>query len=354
MNNEHVEGNILLLEHINLNTNNPEYSFNFFINGLGCVQDPRFGEVFDNNVYINGLLWVNAGISQFHLPITTRGASGAEYNIFPGIIGLCYDNLNDLLLRLESIKDKLSNSLYHYEKIEKDSKIEIHITGPFGNKFIAHNSQDCLYTRDTRGYHPGDISLCLGIPYIELLCPVNSIHKIAKFYNKYLGASFTIQDNILKIHTGHTQEIRFKESEDRKIVIKEYNHSIYGFHIAIYIKDHLNAMKRLYDDNLLWGNPRFTNLDSSLGLLQFRFKDIKDPDCTFKKPIIEIEHEVRRIDHKTSPFNHKQPYIIPNKNPIPQLISTKTNKYEKDFNKMRNEQNEQNKQGYIPNPYEEN
>lgn len=44
--------------------------------------------------------------------------------------------------------------------------------------------------------------------------------------------------------------------------------------MAMYLYDQMTPMQRLATDNLLWGNPRFVELDTKLGLSQFRCKDI--------------------------------------------------------------------------------
>ena len=54
-----------------------------------------------------------------------------------------------------------------------------------------------------------------------------------------------------------------------------------GVHIALYLRDHAGAMRRLAADELLFGNPRFTRLDRGLGLAQFRCKDIVDPEASW-------------------------------------------------------------------------
>lgn len=330
-------GNIMLLEHINLNTDQPENTLTFFVDGLGCVQDPRRGELIDGNVYFNSLIWVNAGINQFHLPITTRGAGGALYNKLNGKIGLAYDNLDELENRLQSIVKKLENTKFSFSKID-DKTMEI--TGPLGNEFIAHHSSTGPeYQRDTRGYHPGEISFCLGIPYVEIYIPKGSASKIKAYYENYLGAKVQLEENLVKISTGPQQKLIFRENDTKIIdVLKEnYENAIHGYHIAIYLKDYLYCMKKLSRKNLIWGSSRFLKPDTSLGTSQFRVKDIIDPLDDLRKPIIEFEHEIRCVSHSASPFNHPYPHLIIGRNPVCALVSTVSDEFELDFTSIRKE-----------------
>jgi len=97
-------------------------------------------------------------------------------------------------------------------------------------------------------------------------------------------------------------------------------------------------MTRLAADGLLWGNPRFGGLDQMLGLTQFRCKDIVDPeDPRRPRPVLlELEHEVRILEHQTSPFKHQQPYLLRSREEtVPAVVSTVTGAYEKDWAAVR-------------------
>lgn len=112
-----------------------------------------------------------------------------------------------------------------------------------------------------------------------------------------------------------------------------YENSARGLHIALYLHDHATPMARLAADGLLWGNPRYTDLDTFLNLKQFRCKDIMRCGPSARKAVLlfELEHECRRMDHDATPFGHRQPYALLRREPVPALVSTVTDAYERDF-----------------------
>ena len=54
------------------------------------------------------------------------------------------------------------------------------ITDPMGNHWVAE--QKPASTRDTRGHHPGGVSLCMGITHIEFSVPLNTTGPITEYY----------------------------------------------------------------------------------------------------------------------------------------------------------------------------
>lgn len=68
-------GNIVNLGHVNLNITDQRIATHFYITGLGLTRDP----------YLNTgvrIMWVNVGMSQFHLPTS-------EFpNVLRGTMGL--------------------------------------------------------------------------------------------------------------------------------------------------------------------------------------------------------------------------------------------------------------------------
>lgn len=125
---------------------------------------------------------------QIHLPITTRGAAGASRNTLNGLIGIAYEDIDELSKRLASIEPQLKNTSFAWEQINTST---IHVTDPLGNKWVAE--QQPPTARDIRGHHPGGISLCLGITYIEFCVPLNTSASICEYYRfasmAYLFAS---------------------------------------------------------------------------------------------------------------------------------------------------------------------
>ena len=93
---------------------------------------------------------------------------------------------------------------------------------------------------------------------------------------RYFDAVATAGGGLATIKAGPKQELRFRESPDTALGPPDvaYQNQTYGLHIAMYLYDQLTPMQKLATDNLLWGNPRFLELDTKLGLSQFRCKDI--------------------------------------------------------------------------------
>ena len=295
---------IACLEHVNINSDSPIEACTFYLDGMGFVQDPRQGALVDGKVYINNVMWLTAGINQLHIPITSRGCSGAERNVLRGIIGLAYEDIEGLCSRLESIETALAGTQFRWSMRDEST---VDICGPDGNRFLAH--QQPAVARDTRGFHPGPPSLCLGFQYVELDCPTGAAPAIAAYYKHYFEAAVEVRQQgtgtdsaqtavILTGDATHCTELRYSERADYACTPEEpYAVATYGIHIALNLLDcdFVSAMRRMADDNLLWGNPRFGQLDRSLGSSQFRCKDVVDVRQRHegRLPLVmEIEHEV--------------------------------------------------------------
>eukprot|EP00951_Prasinocladus_malaysianus_P038035 scaffold413725_cov44-Prasinocladus_malaysianus.AAC.2 len=123
-------GNIALMEHINLNTDQPLECITFFVDGLGFVHDPRMGQLVDGKVYIHKLIWVNAGLTQVHLPITSRGALGASRNKVDGVVGLAYEDIDALCERLEAVAPQLTHTDFRWSRLDENT---VEVYDPMGN-----------------------------------------------------------------------------------------------------------------------------------------------------------------------------------------------------------------------------
>ena len=86
-------GNIVGLEHVNLQVENQVQTTLFYISGLGLTRDPYLMTSVDN-------MWVNVGRGQFHLP-----SGGPE--IVRGTTALVIPNAEALLKRLTGAKKYL-------------------------------------------------------------------------------------------------------------------------------------------------------------------------------------------------------------------------------------------------------
>lgn len=245
-------GNIVLLEHVNLQHPNQPMAILFYVVGLGLTRDPYISVGLQN-------MWANIGEQQFHLP--TRAAQ-----VIPGHIGLVIPDLESLKSRLKGIEEHLKGSCFSWSA-EAD---HVAVTCPWGNRF--------------RCYAPGKFGdMLLGIPYVEFDVRQRAAAGIARFYQQVMRAPAAVgSDNgaqLARVAIGRGQWLCFKETERE---IPPYD----GHHIAVYIANFSGPYGFLKERNLLMEDVRNH---------QFRFKEIVDPQSG--KKLFEVEHEVRSLRH---------------------------------------------------------
>src|SRR4030095_1478759 len=89
-------GNIVHLEHVNVRISDQRLATNYYVTGLGLTRDP----------FLNtgtGLMWVNVGKSQFHLPT-------GEPDVLRGVTGLVVPDRSALLDRLTQVRKPLDGT----------------------------------------------------------------------------------------------------------------------------------------------------------------------------------------------------------------------------------------------------
>jgi hypothetical protein len=247
-------GDILLMEHLNLEIDDQLMGTLFYIVGLGLTRDP-FNTVGLENMH------VNIGQSQVHLP--TRG-----HQVLPGHIAIVMSDLQGLRDRLEMIKPRLDGTKFEFH----DEDDYVAVTCPWGNRF--------------RVYEPGPQfgTMTLGVPYVEFLTRPGTAAGIARFYDKVMGApSTTKKENgspVARVRIGREQTLVFRETTDE---VPPYD----GYHIAVYTANFSGPFNFLKDKGLVTEDPRNS---------QFRFKDIVDPKTGEK--VFTVEHEVRSLHHR--------------------------------------------------------
>ncbi len=116
-------GNIVSLEHVNVQIPDQSLATLFYVVGLGCTRDPYL------NVGLNNM-WANIGEQQFHLP--TRSPQ-----VIDGYIGLVVPHLEGLAKRLEAVAEGLKGTQFSYRQ-DGDHMI---VTCPWGNRYRCHGSQ---------------------------------------------------------------------------------------------------------------------------------------------------------------------------------------------------------------------
>ena len=89
-------GNIVNLGHVNLRITDQHLATDYYVTGLGLTRDP----------FLNTgarLMWVNVGVSQFHLPT-------GEADVLRGVTGLVVPDRAALLDRLTKIRKPLEGT----------------------------------------------------------------------------------------------------------------------------------------------------------------------------------------------------------------------------------------------------
>ncbi|HWH78269.1 MAG TPA: hypothetical protein VNT76_12890 [Candidatus Binatus sp.] len=254
-------GNIISLEHVNVQISDQSLATLFYVVGLGGTRDPYL------NVGLNNM-WVNVGEQQFHLP--TRAPQ-----VIDGYIGLVVPDLDALEKRLESIAENLKNSRFACERMRD----HLLVTCPWGNRYRCYAS----------GSQFGDMTL--GVPYVEFLVNPGSVAGLLRFYESVFGASTALekdeQGQFGRVKIGRDQALLFRETEKH---LEPYD----GHHIAIYVANFSRPYSYLKGRGLISEDVRNH---------QFRFKDIVDPETGEQKFI--LEHEVRSLRH---PMYHR-PFV---------------------------------------------
>ena len=245
-------GNIVLLEHVNLQVPDQSLAILFYIVGLGFTRDPYF------NIGLRNM-WANVGEQQFHLP--TR-----PVQVLHGHMGIVVPDFDALKERLASVEEGLAGTKFSWS-VKAD---HIAVTCPWGNRFQCYAA----------GSSFGDMAL--GVPYVEFLIAPDRAAGIARFYDQVLGAPATTesgkQGTLARVKIGRNQSLIFREANERA----EYD----GHHLAIYVANFSRPYNFLKSRGLISEEVRNH---------QFRFKEVVDPENG--SGVFLVEHEVRSLHH---------------------------------------------------------
>eukprot|EP01035_Chromulina_nebulosa_P005197 gene5197-7051_t len=145
-------GNILLLDHLNINHQRGRHDIlkSFYIDVLGLQLDPRKAENIENG---RKTLWVNSGITQFHLPEEENA------QVFDGVITLAYKDsasLQEVVSRLQRPPELLRSTLFAWSQPSDKASNYIHVSDPWGSQFRLIVDLDA---QDERGSQPS-ATLC--------------------------------------------------------------------------------------------------------------------------------------------------------------------------------------------------
>lgn len=248
-------GNIIHLEHVNLCVPDQIVATQFYISALGLTRDPYLMTGTEN-------MWINAGRTQFHLPI-------GQPQKFRGSICIVMPDRASLLGRLERMKPLLASTQFAFE--EKDDHVAV--TGPWGNDFRIYEPDPEVFGM-----------LEIGIVQLQFDVPAGTADAIAHFYEEMFEARSHVhrkagEPTIAHVRVGDAQSFAFRETSEP---LAPYD----GHHIQVYIADFSEPHRRLQAVGLV-------SEESSQH--QFRFVDIVALE--HGRTVFQIEHEIRSMTH---------------------------------------------------------
>jgi hypothetical protein len=251
-------GNIVALEHCNVQIDDQRISTLFYVAGMGLTRDPYMMTTVTN-------MWINAGRSQFHLPT-------GKPQVFRGRIGLVMPELDSLVKRLEMVKKDLKGTKFAFKASNGNAAVDV--TCPWGNSFRVH-------APDEERFGP----YRLALPYVMFDVPLKAAPGIARFYAKVFGALTRVEEvegaPAACVKVGKGQELIFRETKKK---LAKFD----GHHIQVYVADFSGPHKALEKMGLV------SREDNQF---QYRFMDIVDPAAKDGKVLFTIEHEVRSLTH---------------------------------------------------------
>eukprot|EP01114_Cavostelium_apophysatum_P018899 TRINITY_DN5940_c0_g1_i1.p1 TRINITY_DN5940_c0_g1~~TRINITY_DN5940_c0_g1_i1.p1 ORF type:complete len:252 (-),score=6.63 TRINITY_DN5940_c0_g1_i1:254-958(-) len=220
-------GDIVLMEHFNLEIEDQKVGLIFYCEGMGFARDPH------ERVSVP-IMWVNVGFQQFHLILTTSGDKPQKVD---GCIVLVFPKLKHLIKRLQAVEEKLRGTQFAFKMRDDTMRglAYLEITEPYGNTFKVYaNNEDHFHTRGG-----------LGIVQVEVFCRQGTAKDIGTFYENILGApALRDVEGEVSIVVGPNQRIVYKEKGD----ILKYD----GYHVALYSTKFSKLFVELQKRNLIF------------------------------------------------------------------------------------------------------
>jgi hypothetical protein len=243
-------GNIVALEHVNVQVADQPTATLYYMSALGLTRDPYMMTSIDN-------MWVNVGRSQFHLPT-------GKPQVLRGRVGLVTPDRERLLERLERQKKPLAGTKYAF----KEHAGYVETTCPWGNTIRMHDPSDAME---------------LGMAYVEFDVPAGAAKGIADFYARIFDTMTSVEKGAAHVaahvSVGQHQELIFRETKAKPA---PYD----GHHIQVYVANFGNPHRRLLEHGLV---------SEESNRYQYRFQHIVD--LKTGKKLFEIEHEIRSMTH---------------------------------------------------------
>jgi catechol-2,3-dioxygenase len=239
-------GNIVALEHVNVQVEDQRPATLYYMSALGLTRDPYMMTSTDN-------MWANVGRSQFHLPT-------GKPQVLRGRVGLVTPDRGQLLQRLERMSKPLAGTAFAF----KEHNDYVETTCPWGNTIRCHDPMERME---------------LGMAYVEFDVPTGTAKGIAEFYAGIFDTMTSVKDGAAHISVGQDQELIFRETGEK---LPAYD----GHHIQVYVANFSKPHDRLLERGLV---------SEESNRYQYRFQDITD--LKTGKKLFEIEHEIRSMTH---------------------------------------------------------
>jgi len=259
-------GNIVNLGHVNVCISDQHLATHYYVTGLGLTRDP----------FLNtgaGNMWINVGMSQFHLPMGTPDR-------LRGTIGLVVPDRAALLERLARVRKALRDTKFDF----RESNDCVETVCPWGNRIDVHSPDVAQFGR-----------IQLGMPYIRFDVRPGTAARIARFYREVLQAPSAVTDNgagpQARVQVGDRQYFYFRETDAPQPPYDRH-------HVQIYIADFSGPYRRLKELGILTAES---------GEYEYRFRDVIDLDS--REVLFTVEHETRS---QTNPM-YGRPLV--NRNP---------------------------------------
>ena len=131
-------GNVVGIGHVNVRIDDQHKATSFYITGLGYTRDP----------FLNtgaGNMWINVGMSQFHLPM-------GKPDVLRGTTGLVMPDRGALLERLHRAKKMLEGTKFQV----RETNDGVETVCPWGNRITVHEPDVERFGR-----------IQLGMPYVR-------------------------------------------------------------------------------------------------------------------------------------------------------------------------------------------
>jgi catechol-2,3-dioxygenase len=259
-------GNIVNLGHVNVCIDDQHVATHYYVTGLGLTRDP----------FLNtgaGNMWINVGMSQFHLPMGTP-------EVLRGVIGLVAPDREALLKRLTHVRKALAGTKFEF----RESNDCVETVCPWGNRIHMHTPDQERFGR-----------IQLGMPYVRFDVRPGTAARIARFYREIMQTSAEVIKNgagpEARVQVGENQYLYFRETDALE---QPYDRH----HVQIYIADFSGPHRRLLELGLV---------TAETNEFEYRFKDIIDLDS--REVLFTVEHETRS---QTNPM-YGRPLV--NRNP---------------------------------------